>query len=280
MHLITVASALDHHDTAKQSWKFKEDFKFTASRSIAPIKAQETRLQKLTNNASPNRKSRQSISFKDDVQQNDSPRRFSVYGENTDEQEQQEPWEPEKTIKKEQKDLTREHRAIESTLKNVLDKPSMGNIERYRYYSNFPYNDDVPTDAIVKPGNEDGMTHVKNTAFSKNMQKHIFDNNAEEVNWNIQETLEKDLGDTESMNVQDFLDEIKRKRLNGEFDEMIIAHRQGRRRKLTSQQQGDLLIETLRKKRNYTGDHRGHSSNLQNGIMDMLGKSMFRSFKD
>ncbi|KAG6801767.1 hypothetical protein HZU73_02889 [Apis mellifera caucasica] len=51
-----------------------------------------------------------------------------------------------------------------------------------------------------------------------------------------------------------------------------MSYRQGRKYKLTSQQQGTLLVEALRKKRNYTGDHRGHNNDLQNGIMDMLGR--------
>lgn len=52
--------------------------------------------------------------------------------------------------------------------------------------------------------------------------------------------------------------------------------RRGRRRKLSSHEQGLLLVETLRKKRNYTDmeDHRGHGTHLHSGIMDMLGRSM------
>ncbi|XP_043598109.1 uncharacterized protein LOC122574500 isoform X2 [Bombus pyrosoma] len=70
-----------------------------------------------------------------------------------------------------------------------------------------------------------------------------------------------------------FLDRLKKK-MNGEELEQLTStsYRQGRRRKLTSQQQGTLLVEALRKKRNYTGDHRGHNNDLQNGLMDMLGR--------
>lgn len=53
--------------------------------------------------------------------------------------------------------------------------------------------------------------------------------------------------------------------------------RRGRRRHLSSQEQGALLMETLKKKRNYTDfeDNRGHhETNLHSGIMDMLGRSM------
>ncbi|KAG7206547.1 hypothetical protein KM043_000237 [Ampulex compressa] len=79
--------------------------------------------------------------------------------------------------------------------------------------------------------------------------------------------------------LRDFLQEIKRKRLDGELDELVNEHRQGRRRKLSSQQQGALLVETLKKKRNHTGDHRGHGSNLHNGIMDMLGRMIPQTCK-
>lgn len=77
----------------------------------------------------------------------------------------------------------------------------------------------------------------------------------------------------EENDLQNFLDRLKKK-VNGE-ELASTSHRQGRRRKLTSQQQGTLLVEALRKKRNYTGDHRGHND-LQNGLMDMLGRSTFR----
>lgn len=93
-----------------------------------------------------------------------------------------------------------------------------------------------------------------------------------------------------------FLEELaKRRRANGQFfgDDMVdfevndkTGSRGGRRRKLTSHEQGILLVETLRKKRNYTSpgvtaavnDYRGHGANnaVQSGIMDMLGRSRNR----
>ncbi|CAL7950822.1 unnamed protein product [Xylocopa violacea] len=69
-----------------------------------------------------------------------------------------------------------------------------------------------------------------------------------------------------------FLDRLKTKINNGEFEQLTTNYRQGRRRKLSSQQQGTLLVEALRKKRNHTEDHRGYNSDLQNGLMDMLGR--------
>lgn len=61
------------------------------------------------------------------------------------------------------------------------------------------------------------------------------------------------------------------------FIDLLKSDRQTRmhKKQLTSQQQGILLVEALRKKRNFTsaGDIRGHGSDLQSGIMDMLGKS-------
>ena len=87
-----------------------------------------------------------------------------------------------------------------------------------------------------------------------------------------------------------FLNELTRRRkFNpedlGEYDlnEMLPGRRGARKRKLTSHEQGILLVETLKKKKNYTqagdlaiNDHRGHSGNnaVQSGIMDMLGRSM------
>ncbi|XP_033339033.2 uncharacterized protein LOC117227678 isoform X2 [Megalopta genalis] len=59
---------------------------------------------------------------------------------------------------------------------------------------------------------------------------------------------------------------------NGPNDDEAISHRQGRRRKFNGQQQGTILVEALKKKRNYTGDHRGHNNDLQNSIMDILGR--------
>jgi len=98
------------------------------------------------------------------------------------------------------------------------------------------------------------------------------------MDWSGQEVFEKDPQneEEEEINIEELLNEIRRKRLNGElFGEIVDGHRQGRGRKLTSQQQGALLVETLRKKRNYTNDHRGHNSNLQSGLMDMLGRSTY-----
>ncbi|XP_076679295.1 uncharacterized protein LOC143374760 isoform X2 [Andrena cerasifolii] len=74
-------------------------------------------------------------------------------------------------------------------------------------------------------------------------------------------------------NVRTFLDQLKKRMLKGEFEKLVMTgYRQGRRRKLNSQQQGTLLVEALRIKRNYTGDHRGHNNDLQTSIMDMLGR--------
>ncbi|XP_014613463.1 PREDICTED: uncharacterized protein LOC106791942 [Polistes canadensis] len=125
--------------------------------------------------------------------------------------------------------FVREHRAIESTLKNVVPLP-ISEKNNYQYVSNFPYSSRRP-----------------------------------------------------EPNVEEFLEEIKRRRNNGDLDKLFGSnYRQGRRRKLTSQQQGVLLVETLRKKRNQsdTDDYRGHSSSdLQSGIMDMLGRMIPQTCK-
>ncbi|XP_076180237.1 uncharacterized protein LOC143153186 isoform X3 [Ptiloglossa arizonensis] len=77
----------------------------------------------------------------------------------------------------------------------------------------------------------------------------------------------------EESDVKDFLDRLKKRLVTGELEKVVTTdYRQGRKRKFNSQEQGTLLVEALRKKRNYTGDHRGHNNNLQNSIMDMLGR--------
>ncbi|XP_018053090.1 PREDICTED: complement C1s-B subcomponent-like isoform X2 [Atta colombica] len=260
--LITVASAFDHHDT--YSWKHREDCKIaTASRSIIPIKVKESRLQR--SDVYPSRRLNRR---EDNVLQN-SPRRFAMAD---DSNEPHDLWKPEASRMRQ--DLTRENRAIESNLKNVIGIPSK--VEQYQYFSNFPYGGDGTTDAILE-----NTDHPKNSMFSEDIQDHFLNHNTEEMDWSGQEVFEKDLqnDEKEEINIQEVLNEIKRKRLNGVHDEMVDGHRQGKGRKLTSQQQGALLVETLRKKRNYTNDHRGHNSNLQSGLMEMLGRMIPQTCK-
>ncbi|XP_076285345.1 uncharacterized protein LOC143211489 isoform X1 [Lasioglossum baleicum] len=74
-------------------------------------------------------------------------------------------------------------------------------------------------------------------------------------------------------NLEIFFDQLKKQGIKSDFEKLLAtSYRQGRRRKFNSQQQGTILVEALRKKRNYTGDHRGHNSDLQNSIMDILGR--------
>lgn len=268
MLLITIVGALDHDS---YSWKRREDVKIAAtSRPVSSIKVKEARLQRSSIHST--HRSRPPNPFKGDVLQN-SPRRFAAA---EDSEEQQNLWNLD-TVRIRQ-DVRRENRAIESTLKNVIGGPSLGKVEQYQYFSNFPYGDET-ADAILE-----NTDYPQNTVFSKDVQQDFLDHNTkeekheEEKDWNGQSVYQKDPQDElkEEINVQEFLDEIRQKKLNGEFEELSSGqHRQGRRRKLTSQQQGALLVETLRKKRNHTNDHRGHGSNLQSGLMDMLGRSMF-----
>lgn len=260
--LITVASALDHYEP--YSWKRKEDFKVTSRSVDQPIKIKQVRPQRSAVMHTI-RKSRLSSPFNEDVLQN-SPKRSAIL---EDSNEQQDPW---GTARAEQ-NLMRENRAIGSTLKNVIERSSLGKLEQYQYFSNFPYNGDTLME------NAGTLKSDEFEEFSKSTQDQVLDHNVEEVDWSGQETFEKGLAGelNGEVNIQEFLDDIRRRRLNGELEESMVqdGHRQGRRRKLTSQQQSALLVETLRKKRNYTSDHRGHSSNLQSGFMDMLGRSMF-----
>ncbi|EFN74703.1 Serine proteinase stubble [Camponotus floridanus] len=269
MLLITIAGALDHDN---YSWKRKEDVKIAAtSRPVSSIKVKEARSQRSSVHST--HRSRPSNPFKGDVLQN-SPRRFAVA---EDSEEQQNLWNL-GTVKTRQ-DVKRENRAIESTLKNVIGRPSLDKVEQYQYFSNFPYGDEA-ADAILE-----NAKYPQNAIFSKDVQQEFLDQNAKEdekeIDWSAQNVFQKDPQDEleEEVNVQEFLDDIRQKKLNGEFEELLNGHRQGRRRKLTSQQQGVLLVETLRKKRNHTNDHRGHGSNLQSGLMDMLGRMIPQTCK-
>lgn len=260
--LITVASALDHYDSYPR--QRREDLKVT-TRSVASIEIKEARPQR-SGTQTILRSRPSSSSLKDDVLRTSARRRSTMA---RDSSEQPNPWNTETD-----QDLLRENRAIESTLKNVISRPStLGELERYQYFSNFPYDGG---DALLE--NADSLTSGEFEGFKETQGQHFLDHNVEEADWSGRDTYEKDSRDEldEQVNVHEFLDEIRRKRLNGELEQYSIGgHRQGRRRKLTSQQQGVLLVETLRKKRNHTSDHRGHSSNLQSGLMDMLGRSMF-----
>ncbi|XP_025264096.1 uncharacterized protein LOC105248715 isoform X1 [Camponotus floridanus] len=269
MLLITIAGALDHDN---YSWKRREDVKIAAtSRPVSSIKVKEARSQRSSVHST--HRSRPSNPFKGDVLQN-SPRRFAAA---EDSEEEQNLWNL-GTVRTRQ-DVKRENRAIESTLKNVIGRPSLDKVEQYQYFSNFPYGDEA-ADAILE-----NAKYPQNAIFSKDVQQEFLDQNAKEdekeIDWSGQNVFQKDPQDEleEEVNVQEFLDDIRRKKLNGEFEELLNGHRQGRRRKLTSQQQGVLLVETLRKKRNHTNDHRGHGSNLQSGLMDMLGRMIPQTCK-
>ncbi|XP_031785244.1 serine proteinase stubble isoform X1 [Nasonia vitripennis] len=81
-----------------------------------------------------------------------------------------------------------------------------------------------------------------------------------------------------------FLEELKhRKRLLQQEEDRGYYGRRGRRRKLSSHEQGMLLVEALGKRqKNFTGinDHRGYQSpDVHNGIMDMLGRMIPQTCK-
>ncbi|XP_034938743.1 uncharacterized protein [Chelonus insularis] len=85
--------------------------------------------------------------------------------------------------------------------------------------------------------------------------------------------------------LEKFLDELRLRGITGEYQDDAKNNgsrgRKGRRRKLNSHEQGILLVETLKKKKNYTfEDHRGHTAvHLNNGIMDMLGRMIPQTCK-
>lgn len=184
--------------------------------------------------------------------------------------------------------FSREHRAIGNTMKNIVTLPTSEK-ENYRYVSNVRYNDrpdnegenedqdqddDQDDDHDDRDGDDDSKYYSLTIANDER-----FNNRDQEDIWNTPKETDVFFSDGDITDVKEFLDDIKRKMNNGDYDKYFgSGYRQGRRRKLTSQQQGVLLVETLRKKRNQsdTDDYRGHTaSNLQSGIMDMLGRSMF-----
>ncbi|KAI4476604.1 hypothetical protein M0802_014825 [Mischocyttarus mexicanus] len=187
--------------------------------------------------------------------------------------------------------FVREHRAIENTMKNVVGLPTL-NKNNYHYISKIPYSSGQYVNEENQEENEnDENNEEEDDEEDEDNSFSLITNNQERFNknpiniWNIDKLINSD----DEFDVQGFLDEIKLRRNNGELDKILgNNYRQGRRRKLTSQQQGVLLVETLRKKRNQsdTDDYRGHSSysssysssssssDLQSGIMDMLGRSM------
>lgn len=138
--------------------------------------------------------------------------------------------------------FVRENRAIETTLKNVVERgePITGDLDNAN--NRFP-----------------GWQNIENTG------SYDFDDDLTE---NPQEPDPAKL-----------LEELRQGAqidgTNDENDGIRTSHRQARRRKLTSQEQGVLLVEALRKRRNYTSgdDPRGQETSVQSSIMDMLGRS-------
>lgn len=152
----------------------------------------------------------------------------------------------------------RQNRAIESTVENVIDRDFIRGINN-KDYSN-SNSDFFPQSIPNYPTDIDD--------FNNNNNNYYLD----------------DVSDDESVKFEKFLDQlISKKRTSGELDDLNLetGRRKGRRRKLNSQEQGILLVEALRKKRNFTyvNDHRGHGADIQSGIMDMLGKMIPQTCK-
>ncbi|KAL2725126.1 serine proteinase stubble-like isoform X1 [Vespula squamosa] len=189
----------------------------------------------------------------------------------------------------------REHRAIGNSMKNIVTLPTSQK-DNYRYVSiyhdrpnddngdNEDQDDDDPDDPDDRDDRDDRDPDEHSKYYSLTIgNDETFDNRDQEDLWNIPKETDLFLSDGNNLDVKEFLEEIKRKVNNGDYDKYFgSGYRQARRRKLTSQQQGILLVETLRKKRNQsdTDDYRGHTaSNLQSGIMDMLGRMIPQTCK-
>ncbi|XP_024938976.1 uncharacterized protein LOC107265951 isoform X2 [Cephus cinctus] len=188
-------------------------------------------------------------------------------------------------------EYVRENRAIESTLKNVIERgrPVRGHLqetlknsqESHQSYWNsdrvtpgYPYQ--AEPEAASHPGGESPQDHTQEYG---GLELHEDKNS-----WDTNEPLSLMTSEDSQSNLVLLLDELGRKRKNGELAELNFedsSERQGRRRKLTSQEQGILLVETLRRKRNYTDadDPRGQQANLPSGIMDMLGRMIPQTCK-
>lgn len=154
----------------------------------------------------------------------------------------------------------RQNRAIESTVENVIDRDFIRGSSKDYSSSN---------SGFLSHSHEDRFPPA-NYPSQESETWNQYDNQNDYF----------DVSDNDSVRFEKFLNDLSKKRTNGELDDLNSGTRQGRRRKLNSQEQGILLVEALRKKRNFTyvNDHRGHGSDIQSGIMDMLGKSMLRQF--
>ncbi|XP_057328479.1 coagulation factor XII-like isoform X2 [Microplitis mediator] len=136
---------------------------------------------------------------------------------------------------------------------------------------------------------------IRNASRNNNIYERFSElKNSKEVKNKMinDEFTDIELGSSEDLNDEDkgnkneiekFLDDLKGTGDTSEVEEQVNGNsvRRGRRRKLSSHEQGMLLVETLKKKKNYTSyeDHRGHAANLNSGIMDMLGRMIPQTCK-
>ncbi|XP_044583699.1 serine protease easter-like isoform X1 [Cotesia glomerata] len=118
------------------------------------------------------------------------------------------------------------------------------------------------------------LTEFKNKPQSKLIEEEFMDVQIGEL-----QNFGED-GDTKN-ELEKLLDELKGPDGSKIEEQSSERGRRGRRRKLSSHEQGILLVETLKKKKNYTSydDHRGHAANLNSGIMDMLGRMIPQTCK-
>ncbi|KAJ8683963.1 hypothetical protein QAD02_019755 [Eretmocerus hayati] len=115
------------------------------------------------------------------------------------------------------------------------------------------------------------LRRISGEAVGRHLQGHG-DNDIDDQNQQQQVEVVEQIEEAESF--QGMLDQLR----------VAAVHRTGRRRKLSSHEQGLLLIETLgNRNRNFTGlvdDHRGHHSpEMHAGIMDLLGRMIPQTCK-
>uniref|UniRef100_A0A0C9RBZ2 Sb_14 protein n=1 Tax=Fopius arisanus TaxID=64838 RepID=A0A0C9RBZ2_9HYME len=170
-----------------------------------------------------------------------------------------------------------EGRDVHRNSDNRLERITSGWSTRRSFFpvEGHPWGDDIRRSSGPRSSAHSNKIHRKNfeiqsKMMEEDMETELADLQSFEAEAGGQNELQSLLANLRGQSVREFEDEYG--------DEARGRH--GRRRKLSSHEQGLLLVETLRKKRNYTTeDNRGHATHLHSGIMDMLGRMIPQTCK-
>ncbi|XP_011308090.1 uncharacterized protein [Fopius arisanus] len=170
-----------------------------------------------------------------------------------------------------------EGRDVHRNSDNRLERITSGWSTRRSFFpvEGHPWGDDIRRSSGPRSSAHSNKIHRKNLEIQskmmeEDMETELADLQSFEAEAGGQNELQSLLANLRGQSVREFEDEYG--------DEARGRH--GRRRKLSSHEQGLLLVETLRKKRNYTTeDNRGHATHLHSGIMDMLGRMIPQTCK-